>query len=83
MPTIDPISAAREKLHDQVSAQSLRLTDSMAELLRENEAKGILKSNETLMQATLLCCEAMQDRLDIFLEVLKDVLRVDQSANSV
>lgn len=75
MPQIDPIADAREKLHDQVSAQSLRLTDSMAALIRENEAKGMLKSNETLMQATLLCCEAMQDRLDIFLEVLKDVLK--------
>lgn len=75
MPSIDPIADARDRLADQVSAQSLRLTDSMAALLRENEARGVLKSNETLMQATLLCCEAVQDRLDMFLEVLKEVLK--------
>jgi hypothetical protein len=62
-------------LADQVSAQNLRLIDDIAALIRENEARGVLKSNETLMQSTLLCCEAMQNRLDIFLETLKDALK--------
>lgn len=75
MPPIDPISDARDKLADKVSEQSLRLTDSIAALIRENEARGVLKSNETLMQSTLLCCQALQDRLDIFLEILQDVLK--------
>lgn len=75
MPPIDPIADARNKLADQVSTQSLRLTDSIAALIRENEARGALKSSETLMQATLLCCQTLQDRLDIFLEILQDVLK--------
>lgn len=75
MPPIDPIADARGKLADQVSTQSLRLTDSIAALIRENEARGALKSSETLMQATLLCCQTLQDRLDIFLEILQDVLK--------
>lgn len=75
MPPTDPIVAAREKLADQVSAQSLRLTDSIAALIRENEARGELKSSETLMQATLLCCQALQDRVDMFLEILPDIIK--------
>ena len=71
----DPISAARERLADEVSSQNLRLIDGIAAMIRENEARGVLKSNETLMQATLMCCEAMQDRLDIFVDALKDVLK--------
>jgi hypothetical protein len=75
VPPTDPIVAAREKLADQVSAQSLRLTDSIAALIRENEARGELKSSETLMQATLLCCQALQDRVDMFLEILPDIIK--------
>ena len=75
MPPTDPIADAREKLADQVSAQSLRLTDSIAALIRENEASGTLKSSETLMQATLLCCQALQDRVDLFLETIPDILK--------
>lgn len=70
----DPISAARDRLADQVSAQNLRLIDDIAAMIRENEARGVLKSNETLMQATLMCCEAMQNRLDVFVDTLKEVL---------
>jgi len=75
VPPTDPIADAREKLADQVSAQSLRLTDSIAALIRENEASGTLKSSETLMQATLLCCQALQDRVDLFLETIPDILK--------
>ena len=75
MSQTDPIADAREKLADQVSAQSLRLTDSIAALIRENDARGELKSSETLMQATLLCCQALQDRVDMFLEVIPDILK--------
>jgi len=75
VPPIDPIVDARERLADQVSAQSLRLTDSIAALIRENEARGELKSSETLMQATLLCCQALQDRVDMFLEILPDIIK--------
>jgi hypothetical protein len=75
VPPTDPIVAARDKLADQVSAQSLRLTDSIAALIRENEARGELKSSETLMQATLLCCQALQDRVDMFLEILPDIIK--------
>lgn len=74
MPVTDLIPAARERLADQVSAQNLRLIDDIAAMIRENEARGMLKSQETLMQGTLLCCEALQNRLDILLETLKDVL---------
>ena len=42
----------------------------------------MLKSNETLMQATLLCCQMLQDRLDIFLETLKDVLKRSGTAKT-
>lgn len=75
MPATDLIPAARERLADQVSAQKLRLIDDMAAMIRDNDARGALKSNETLMQATLLCCETLQNRLDIFLETLQDVLK--------
>ena len=75
MSQTDPIADAREKLADQVSAQSLRLTDSIAALIRENEARGELESSETLMQATLLCCQALQDRVDMFLEILPDIIK--------
>ena len=75
MPSIDPIADARDRLADQVSTQSLRLSDSIAALIRESDARGALKSSETLMQATLLCCQTLQDRLDIFLETLQDVLK--------
>lgn len=82
MPPSDPIPAARERLADQVSAQNLRLIDDIAALIRENEARGVLKSNETLMQSTLLCCETVQNRLDIFLETLKDVMKEYGGAKS-
>jgi hypothetical protein len=75
VPASDLIPAARERLADQVSAQKLRLIDDMAAMIRDNDARGALKSNETLMQATLLCCETLQNRLDIFLETLTDVLK--------
>jgi len=75
VPSIDPIADARDRLADQVSTQSLRLSDSIAALIRESDARGALKSSETLMQATLLCCQTLQDRLDIFLETLQDVLK--------
>jgi hypothetical protein len=71
----DLISKTRDRLADQVSAQHLRLIDDIAALIRESEARGTLKSNETLMQSTLLCCETVQNRLDIFLETLKGVLK--------
>jgi hypothetical protein len=71
----DLIPKTRERLADQVSAQNLRLIDSIAALIRENDARGTLKSNETLMQSTLLCCETLQNRLDIFLETLKGILK--------
>jgi len=69
------IPAVRERLADQVSAQNLRLIDDIAALIRDNDARGTLKSNETLMQSTLLCCEYVQNRLDIFLDTLKEVLK--------
>lgn len=75
MAAIDLIPKVREKLADQASAQNLRLIDEVAALIRESEAKGTLKSNETLMQTTLLCCQVLQDRLDIFLETLKDLIK--------
>lgn len=75
MPPSDLIPTTRERLADQVSAQNLRLIDDLAALIRENEARGTLKSNETLMQSTLLCCEAVQNRLDIFLDTLKGILK--------
>lgn len=71
----DPISAARDRLAEEVSSQNLKLVDGIAAMIRENEARGVLKSNETLMQATLMCCETMQNRLDIFVDALKDVLK--------
>ena len=82
VPPSDPIPSAREQLADQVSAQNLRLIDSIAALIRENDAQGTLKSNETLMQSTILCCETVQDRLDIFLETLKEVLKGPAIAKS-
>ena len=69
------ITTAREQLAEQVSTQNLRLIDDIAALIRESEARGTLKSNETLMQSTLLCCETLQNRLDIFLDTLKDVIK--------
>jgi len=75
VPPSDPIPNARELLADQVSAQNLRLSDSIAALIRDNDAQGKLKSNETLMQSTILCCETVQDRLGIFLETLKESLK--------
>lgn len=75
MAAIDLIPTFREKLADQASAQNLRLIDDVAALIRESEARGTLKSNETLMQSTLLCCQVLQDRLDIFLETLKDLIK--------
>ena len=82
VPPSDPIPTARERLADQVSAQNLLLTDNIAALIRENEARGTLKSNETLMQSTILCCETIQDRLDIFLDTLKEVLKGSAIAKS-
>ena len=75
VPPSDPIPALRERLADHVSTQNLRLIDDIAAMIRENDASGTLKSNETLMQGTILCCETVQNRLDIFLETLKDLLK--------
>jgi hypothetical protein len=72
VPTNDPIPAVRDRLADQVSAQNLRLIDAIAALIRDNVGRGTLKSNEPLMQGTILCCEAIQNRLDIFLATLKE-----------
>ena len=82
MATIDPIPAARDLLSDEVSAQNLRLVDDIAALLRENDARGTLKSNETLMQSTLLCCEMLQNRLDVCLSALKPFLNSSKSAEN-
>ena len=82
MPPSNPIPAARERLADQVATQKLRLIDDIAAMIRENEARDMLKSNETLMQATILCCQVLQDRLDLFLETLKDVLKRSGAAES-
>ena len=75
MPPSNPIPAARERLADHVAAQKLRLIDELAAVIRDNDARGMLKSNETLMQATLLCCQMLQDRLDMFLDTLKDAVK--------
>jgi len=80
--TIDPIPAARDLLNDEVSAQNLRLADDIAALLRDNDARGTLKSNETLMQSTLLCCEMIQNRLDVCLSALKPFLMSSKVAES-
>ena len=61
MAVSDLIPKTRERLADQLSAQNLRLIDDIAAMIRENDARGVLKSNETLMQATLLCCESVQN----------------------
>ena len=82
MATIDPIPAARDLLNDEVSAQNLRLVDDIAALLRDNDASGSLKSNETLMQSTLLCCEMIQNRLDVCLSALKPFLTSSKVAQS-
>jgi hypothetical protein len=73
--TIDPIPAARDLLSDEVSAQNLRLVDDIAALLRKNDASGTLLSNDTLMQSTLLCCEMLQNRLDVCLSALTEFLK--------
>jgi hypothetical protein len=78
----DLIATTRERLADQVSAQNLRLIDKLAALIRDNEARGTLNSSETLMQSTLLCCETLQNRLDIFLDTLKGVLKGSAITNS-
>ena len=75
MAVSDLIPKTRERLADQLSAQNLRLIDDIAAMIRENDARGVLKSNETLMQATLLCCESVQNRLDVFLDTLKSILK--------
>ena len=82
MATTDPIPAARDLLSNEVSAQNLRLVDDIAALLRENDARGTLKSNDTLMQSTLLCCEMIQNRLDVCLSALKDFLKSSKAAKS-
>jgi len=82
VPPSNPIPAARERLADQVASQKLRLIEDMSSMIRDNEARGMLKSNETLMQATLLCCQMLQDRLDMFLETLKDVLKRSGAAKT-
>ncbi len=82
MPPSNTIPAAREQLADQVASQKLRLIDDIAAIIRENEARDMLKSNETLMQSTLLCCQMLQDRLDMFLETLKDVLKRSGAART-
>ena len=75
MAAVDLIPKFREKLAAQASAQNLRLIDDVAALIRDAEAKGTLKSPETLMQSTLLCCQVLQDRLDLFLDTLKDLIK--------
>ena len=82
MPRSNPIHAVRNRLADQVSAQNLRLTDDIAALIRDSDGRGTLASNETLMQSTILCCEAIQNRLDIFLVTLKDVVKGPAIAKS-
>ncbi len=60
----------------------MRLVDDIAALLRKNDASGTLKSNDTLMQSTLLCCEMLQNRLDVCLSTLKDFLSNSKVAKS-
>ncbi len=82
VPPSNPIPAARDRLADQVSAQNLRLIDDIAALIRDSDGRGALASNETLMQSTILCCEAIQNRLDLFLKILKDAVKSSAIANS-
>jgi hypothetical protein len=82
VPPSNPIPAVRDRLADQVSAQNLRLIDDIAALIRDNDGRGTLASNETLMQSTILCCEAIQNRLDIFLKTLKDFVKDSAVAKS-
>ena len=82
MATFDPIPAARDLLSGQVSAQNLRVVDDIAALLRKNDASGTLKSNDTLMQSTLLCCEMLQNRLDVCLSALKEFLTSSKAAKN-
>ncbi len=82
MATIDPIPAVRDVLNDEVSTQNLRLVDEIAALLRDNDARGNLKSSETLMQSTLLCCEMLQNRLDVCLSALTKFLKSSKFAKS-
>ena len=82
VPSSSPITAVRDRLADQVSAQKLRLIDDIAALIRDSDGRGTLASNETLMQSTILCCEAIQNRLDIFLKTLKDFVKGSAIAKS-
>ena len=79
--TIDSIPTVRDLLNDEVSTQNLRLVDDIAALLRENDAGGSLNSNETLMQSTLLCCEMLQDRLDVCLAALNPLFKRSKIAD--
>jgi hypothetical protein len=80
--TIDPIPAVRDVLNDEVSTQNLRLVDDIAALLRDNDARGNLKSSETLMQSTLLCCEMLQNRLDVCLSALEPLFKSSRATDS-
>ncbi|MDX1434954.1 MAG: hypothetical protein R3286_21105 [Gammaproteobacteria bacterium] len=74
MPPSDPIATARSLLSDAVSSQNQRLQASIAQMLADNEAQGKLRSNETLKQGTLLCCEMLENRADAIVAALKGVI---------
>lgn len=74
MPPSDPIPDARRLLSEAASAQNRRLEESIAKLLRDNESQGKLRSNETLKQGTILCCDMLEKRADDFVAVLKGVI---------
>ena len=57
-----------------MSSSNQRLQDDIEKLLRENEAQGKLRSNETLKQTTLLCCEMLEKRAEDFVAALKGVI---------
>ena len=66
----DPIVAARKLLSDEVTAQHQRFVEGLANLLREYDDRGALKSTDTLMEGTLICCSMLQDRVEIFSKAL-------------
>lgn len=70
----DPIAAARKLLSEKVSAQHQRLVRDLADLVREYDDRGALKSTEPLMEGTLICCSMLQDRVEIFSDALKDIV---------
>lgn len=74
MPPSDPIANARALLSDAASSQNQRLQASIAQMLADNEAQGKLRSNESLKQGTLLCCEMLEKRADDFVAALRSVI---------